>query len=62
MDSLVGAFIEAKTEGQVFDAMKAIADKYGLWAEVREQYNGFISGGDDPKTAAWCALYDWDCL
>jgi hypothetical protein len=51
-----------KSDGQIFDEMKVLADKYGLWAEVREAYDRYRAGGDSAHEAAWCALYDWDCL
>lgn len=47
-------------EAGVIAGMKARADAYGLWAEVKDAYDGYRKGGDTPADAAWCALYDWD--
>ena len=47
-------------EAGVIAGMKARADAYGLWAEVKDAYDGYRKNGDTPSEAAWCALYDWD--
>lgn len=47
-------------EAKIVASMKARADAYGLWVEVKEAYDNYRKNGDSPAEAAWCALYDWD--
>lgn len=38
------------------------ASKWGLEAEVREDYEAFVAAGEDEAQAAWGACYEWDVL
>lgn len=51
---------EQDEEQLVIERMRKEAERYGLWAEVKEAYDSYRAAGDSPKQAAWCALYDWD--
>lgn len=33
---------------------------YGLENEVAQAFDHYVSQGDDPEEALFCALYDWD--
>lgn len=43
--------------------VKRVASKYGLKRECLEEYDRMMESGlFDEATAAWGALYEWDCL
>lgn len=44
------------------DAVARIAGKCGLDNECLEIFDRLIAQGDTETEAAWCALYEWDCL
>lgn len=46
-------------EASVIARLKAIADEYGLWAEVKEAYDSYRKDGDTPEQAALWAMYDY---
>lgn len=50
----------SQEEAAIVASMKALADTYGLWHEVKEAYDRYRAAGDMPAQAAQCALYDWD--
>lgn len=47
-------------ENDVIEKMKSMADQYGLWEEVKRDYDHNISRGMSPMNAAFDALYEWD--
>lgn len=49
-------------EIELIGNMRESADKYGLWAEVKEHYDRCRASGDSPHVAAFHALYEWDLL
>ena len=51
---------EFDAEALVIAQLKAAAEPHGLWNEVKQAYDSYRRAGDDPKTAAFSALYDWD--
>jgi hypothetical protein len=50
----------SERESDVIADMKAKADAYGLWPEVKDLYDCYRKNGDEPARAAWCAMYEWD--
>jgi hypothetical protein len=38
------------------------ARSFRLLAEFKAQYRRYRAAGDDPQSAAWWALNDWDLL
>lgn len=48
-------------EFETIREMLEIARRSGLETEVVESFARFIQNGDDIKTAAVAALWDWDC-
>lgn len=44
------------------DFVKRRAEKWGMDYECLETYDEEIELGKDEETAAWNALYEWDCL
>lgn len=36
--------------------------KFDLREECLEEFDGLVGVGAAPDRAAWCALYEWDCL
>lgn len=44
------------------DVVKRIAGEQGLEAECLEEYDFYAGNMTSLDTAAWSALYEWDCL
>lgn len=42
--------------------VRSVAAKEGLEQECLDEYDRNIEKGYTPEHAAWCALYEWDCL
>lgn len=52
-----------KTENETWrEAVARVARPYGLDNECLSAYNRSVEQGVGEEEAAWCALYDWDCL
>ena len=44
------------------DCVRRVSGQYGLDEECLEIFDRLIARGDHETEAAWCALYEWDCL
>ena len=55
-------FKSKNKEQDVIDSMKIMADRYGMWEEVKRDYDYNHSNGMAPMYAAYDALYEWDLL
>lgn len=42
--------------------VERIAGFHGLAKECLEYFDRDVQAGTQEADAAWCALYDWDCL
>lgn len=44
------------------EVVKRVASAEGLEMECLSAYDSYVTAGDNSYDAAWCALYDWDCI
>lgn len=58
----IGLALSRQPDETWYEACKRLAQKAGLEDEVMSVYERCLAAGQDPANAAWCALYEWDCL
>lgn len=57
-----GPVIAGETAEAVIREMLEAAGDNGLEDEVVMAFAKYVKQGDTIPRAAWCALYDWDCV
>lgn len=57
------SLVVRRNEGETWrECVQRVAGKYGLEGECLDIFDADVAVGTDEGTAAWGALYEWDCL